>query len=218
MSNSLPATDEMSVAVVTGEHAFDVPGFHAVFRSFSGMDVYIQHLDDFVADTGKVRDHYDVILFYNMHQETPEADSRVGSALEQLGATRQGIFLLHHAILAYPEWGVWSDLVGMQDRSFGYHHELELHVDIARANHPITRGLEAWDMVDETYTMGMPDQDSEILLTVEHPLSMKAIAWTRQCGEARVFCLQSGHDNLTFVDPHFRTVIGRGIQWCAGRI
>jgi type 1 glutamine amidotransferase len=218
MSSSLAVTDQIRVAVVTGEHAFDVPGFHAIFRSFSGVDSYIQHMDDFVADTGGVKDQYDVVLFYNMHGQTPDEGSKAWKALGELSAGGQGIFLLHHAILAYPQWGVWSDLVGMHDRSFGYHHELEVHVDIKQADHPITRGLEAWDMVDETYTMGTPGADSEILLGIEHPLSMKAIAWTRTVDKARVFCFQSGHDNLTFVDPNFRTVILRGIEWCAGRV
>jgi type 1 glutamine amidotransferase len=47
---------------------------------------------------------------------------------------------------------------------------------------------------------------------------MSAIAWTRDFKGSRVFCLQSGHDNETYVDPNFRTVLTRGIQWCARRI
>ena len=219
MSSSLPATDEISVAVVTGAHVFDVPGFHAVFRSFAGVDPYVQYMDDFAADVGKVRDQYDVVVFYNMHMETPAAETQIRSALEGLGAiASQGIFVLHHAILAYPEWSLWSDLVGIEDRGFGYHMNQEIRVEIARADHPITRGLEAWDMVDETYTMNIPGEESEILLRVEHPRSMSAIAWTHQFEQARVFCLQSGHDNLTYVEPGFRAVVQRGIEWCAGKI
>ena len=43
-----------SVAVITGHHAFDVPNFHALFRGMASVDAYIQPLEDFVADAGRV--------------------------------------------------------------------------------------------------------------------------------------------------------------------
>ena len=73
-------------------------------------------------------------------------------------------------------------------------------------------------MVDETYSMASADQDSHLLLTTDHPNSMRVLGWTRQFENSRVFCYQSGHDNLTYVNPSFRKTILRGIQWCAGRI
>ena len=44
------------------------------------------------------------------------------------------------------------------------------------------------------------------------------MAWTHQFKKSRVFCLQPGHNNDTWTDPHFRTVLSRGIQWVAGRL
>ena len=37
-------------------------------------------------------------------------------------------------------------------------------------------------MVDETYTMREPSGDSHVLLTVDHPHSIKPVAWTREAG------------------------------------
>ena len=84
--------------------------------------------------------------------------------------------------------------------------------------HSITQGMEDWDLIDESYVMVEPDEGNDILLAVDHPQSMKAIAWTRTFKQARVFCLQSGHDNQTYGNPQFRHIVARGIQWCAGRI
>jgi len=126
--------------------------------------------------------------------------------------------VLHHALLAFPEWQVWNDIVGIQDRSFGYHQNETLTIEVANPDHPITRGLSNWTMVDETYTMADAGEGCEVLLTAEHPKSMKTIAWTRQHEDARVFCFESGHDHQTWPDPNFREVVRRGIQWCAGRI
>lgn len=225
MSNTFHTTTHIKTAVVTGRHAFDVPSFHALFRSIPEIDFYPQHMEDFVSDAGGVREQYDVVIFYNFHQETPGGEQDGGekntrAALERLGATHQGIMVLHHALLAYKQWPLWSELCGVQDRTFGYHDDQTLRVQVADHEHPITRGLNDWEMIDETYTMAdaRPEDGNTILLTVDHPLSMKTLAWTRQYKNARVFCWESGHDGQTFANPVFRTVMTRGIQWLAGRL
>ena len=73
--------------------------------------------------------------------------------------------ILHHAILAFPEWDAYSDMCGIHNRDFGWHPRQTLHVQIADANHPITEGLTDWEMGDETYTMKSAGEDSSCLLT-----------------------------------------------------
>ena len=213
--------EKLKVAVVTGAHCFDVMNFHRLFSGIKGIEPFIQHMDDFAASPEETRDAYDVVLFYIMIKNTPDANAPwyagdQTSAIEHLGTrAEQGIFVLHHAILAYPEWGLWTDITGLGDRGFGFHPEQALTVEVADPEHPITAGLSDWEMVDETYTMAEPGGGSDVLLRTRHPKCMKTIAWTRQHGRSRVFCFQSGHDNLTWVDPNFREVLKRGIFWCA---
>ncbi|MBI5384159.1 MAG: ThuA domain-containing protein [Verrucomicrobia bacterium] len=211
-----PVTAPLRVAVVTGGHLFDVPNFHKLFRSFPGIEADIQYMDDFVATPAPVRDQYDVVLFYHMLMHNPPPPP-VQAALEHLGATEQGIVAMHHALLAYPQWSVWSEVVGIADRKFGFHYNQTVQVRVANVQHPITRGLKNWEMIDETYTMADAGEGSEILLTVDHPKSMKTIAWARQFKKSRVFCTESGHDNQTWANPNYREVLRRGIQWCARR-
>ena len=223
MRNSFPDDDRIRVAVVTGHHFYDVPGFHRLSQSLPEVDAYIQPMEDWSFDAAKVRDLYDVVLFYNMHTKTPtEQDpspfQKMKEALESLGGSEQGILVLHHAVLAFMKWPLWSELVGIQDRSFGFFPGQTLRVEIANPDHPITEGLESWEILDETYTMDAAGEGSEILLTTDHPKSARTIAWTRQYKKSRVFCLQLGHDNLAWVSPGFRTALARGIQWCAARI
>jgi len=217
------AADPLAVAVVTGHHPFDVPNFHRLCRQIPGVDAYPQDLCEFSADVGAARADYDVVVFYNMHRDTPGSEESwwardVRGALGRLGETDQGIVLLHHALLAFPGWPKWSDIVGIEHRSFKYFIDELVHVHVADAGHPITAGLSDWHMTDETYTMTEPGPDGHVLLTVEHPHSMKAVAWTRQHGKARVFCFQCGHDNQAWANPSFRTVLGRGIGWAAGKL
>lgn len=211
-------------AVVTGGHGYDVRGFHKLFRGLAGIDAYIQHMDDFASSKENVRDSYDVVLFYTMLMETPVDEGhpwyrgKPKTALEHLGDTEQGILALHHAILAYPEWQIWSNIVGIDDRKFGYHIGENVHVEVTDTGHPITDGVADWAMVDETYTMADAGEGSEVLLTMEHEKSMKSIGWTRQHGKSRVFCFQSGHDAQSWREKPFQRVLTQGIEWCAGKI
>ena len=234
--NPFPDTGKVTTAVVTGSHAFDVVSFHNMFRSLPEVDVYIQHLEDFVSDQAKARTKYDVVLFYNFHQDTPPADgqgrrwlSRARGVLEELGETEQGIVVLHHAFNAYPQWEFWSKVVGIlhSDRTsdlermgarcyFG-----DIRHMVVDPDHPITQGLSAWDMYGEAWDFGTSTLGpgcQTILLTDYPRMRLKETAWTHQFGRSRVFCLQPGHDNKIFADPNYRTVLSRGIQWAARRL
>jgi type 1 glutamine amidotransferase len=217
-------TGPVTTAVVTGGHSYDVINFRRLFHGLDGVDAHVQHMDDFATSSEEVRDSYDVVVFYHMLMEGPRNKGLPGYAgkpkavLEHLGETEQGIFVLHHALLAYPRWREWDEIVGMDDRSFGAHAGKSLHVKIADATHPITSDLSDWDMIDETYTMAEPAADNNVLLTVKHPKSMEAIAWSRGYKSSRVFCFQSGHDNQTWAEAGFQEILHRGILWCGKRL
>jgi hypothetical protein len=68
MQAGAPEESRLKVAVATGQHAFDVPGFHGLLRSMRGIDFYPQQLENYVADLGQVRGWYDAVVFYNYHQ------------------------------------------------------------------------------------------------------------------------------------------------------
>ena len=216
-------TTPVKTAIVTGGHRFDFVNFHNLFHALDGVEPYVQHMDDFASSSQELRDSYEAIVFYIMLREDPSDEGQPSYAgkpkmvLEHLGDTEQGILVLHHAILAYPQWSLWNEIVGIGDRSFGFHIGQSIHVDVVEEKHPITRRISGWDMVDETYTMADAETGSDILLTAVHPQSMRTIGWTRQHGKARVFCLQSGHDNQTWRNASFREVLQRGIHWIARR-
>lgn len=199
----------MHIAVVTGEHGFQEKQFDAVFESMDGVQFVREDLDVFVNAPGKK--DYDTVVFYNFHRPYPTESQ--AAALLGLTERGQGIVILHHAILAFPEWDVYSDMCGIADRRFGYHPRQTLDVHVADTTHPITAGMTDWEMGDETYTMDSAGDDSDILLTVTHPNSMEVLGWAREYGNSRIFCLQSGHDDVTFSNPNFREVLKRGIQW-----
>ncbi len=205
--------EDIKTAVVTGCHPFDVQAFHKLFRRMRGVDAYIQHMEEFATTPRKVREQYDVVLFYNMHRSVSDATTR--TAIEELGETEQGIVVLHHGLIAFRDWGLWSEIVGIRDRSSTPLPDQRVRLQIADARHPITVGINSWEMIDEVYTAGEPDPGSRVLIRTDHRRSMESIAWVRNYKASRVFCFQSGHDEAAYSNVSFREVLARGIRWCA---
>jgi len=201
--------EKIKVAVIVGWHPYDVVNFQKLFESIDGTECYIQHMEQFTSSDKERRQWYDVLVFYNMHSDTPE------TALSELGETKQGIFVLHHALLAYPQWSVWSEICGIDDRRFDYHLNQTVELQIADQSHSITEGISDFSLVDETYTMKNAGTDSKILITANHPKSMESIAWVRKYKNSPVFCFESGHDNSTFSNGNFRKIVKQAIVWLA---
>jgi hypothetical protein len=224
----------LKVAAITGEHPFDVSGFQRFLHAMPTLDCDVVDLDNLAWDLGAVRDQYDVLLFYNFHWATPGDEvgwwqrKRAG-LLEALGETPQGIFVLHHALAAFPQWPRWSEIVGIPHESRTYPPDIghvvaqmrfnqTFRIEVVDPAHPVTQGLADWDLTGEAWgdLLDDPDPNCHILLQTRHPdMRLTAMAWTRQFGQARVFCLHPGHDAATWDNPQFRTVVERACHWLA---
>jgi hypothetical protein len=213
----------MKAAILTGGHHYHVTGFHQLFRDLPGIDAYVQHMADFVACSPEIRREYDVLVFYTQFQDDfiipglpPGSRDTVRSVVESVGTTNQGIVILHHGLLSFPGWDIWNDIVGMPDRSLSeYSHDESIPYHIMDSDHPVCAGLTDWTLTDETYQMAAAAGDNHILITTDHPDSMKTLAWTRHYKLSRVFCLQAGHDPKTWNDMNFRALLSQGMHWCA---
>jgi type 1 glutamine amidotransferase len=218
---SAPQAQPLRIAVVTGGHAFDVPNFYRLFRQLPGIDAYPQHLEHFASSPEEVRDGYDAVVFYGMDQGVPEEEGRRAAgnpkaAIERTVAQGQGIVVLHHALLAWEKWDLWNQLIGFDNRNFRYKEGLQLAIEVADGDHPVTEGVGGFETVDEGYVLhGDYDGKGTVLLTVDHEDAMKQVAWAREHDKCRVFCLTLGHDNAAWSNQGFREILRRGIAWSA---
>lgn len=216
----------LKIAVITGGHPFDVQPFHRLVRTMPGVDAFIQHTDEFASEPQEVRDSYDALLFYSMVQQSISDDvawyaGKPKTTYERLGQTRQGVVLLHHALMSYQDWPLWDELTGMKSRYMtSFHQNEQVQVEVADPHHPIVRGIESWNMLDETYIMKtavMPDNvpGNQILLRTNNASSIPILGWTRMFGQARVFCFASGHGQDTYANASFQRVLANGVRWVA---
>jgi len=98
-----------------------------------------------------------------------------------------------------------------------------VHITEYGKTHPITEGIEDFDLVSEQYWV-LSDEYNDVLATTtqemrpwdawNRPVTAPAI-WTRQWGRGRVFVSAPGH-RLEIVESRpVRTIIERGLLWAA---
>lgn len=96
-------------------------------------------------------------------------------------------------------------------------------VDIARAAHPITQGLNGFDMESEQYYLHV-DPSNTVLATTTFDGSglpwidgtVMPVAWVRRYGAGRIFYSSLGHDPREFEQPEVAALHRRGLRWAAG--
>ncbi|WP_061961771.1 ThuA domain-containing protein [Demequina flava] len=91
------------------------------------------------------------------------------------------------------------------------------------AQHPITSGMEAFDITTEHYWV-LTDPHNRVLLTSvlspdaedewDEPVTMP-VAWTRQWGKGRIFATTLGHTLDVLDRPDVHGLIERGLDWAA---
>ncbi len=93
----------------------------------------------------------------------------------------------------------------------------------AAAEHPITAGIDDFDLVTEQYWV-LTDDYIDVLATTtqavrewdpwHRPVTSPAI-WTRQWGRGRIFVATPGHHVDILEQPSVNTIIKRGLLWAS---
>lgn len=90
-------------------------------------------------------------------------------------------------------------------------------------SHPITAGLDDFDLVTEQYWV-LHDDLIDVLATTTHPVAphhpwhrpvVSPAVWTRHWGAGRVFVATPGHSLDVLADQNVRTIIERGLLWAS---
>ena len=217
MSNTL------EVAVLVENHPYDVIGFQKMLDSFTDCKCYVQPVDLFVQDDDN-RNKYNTVLWYNINWDTPKEDAVLRKYLEnEIGNSDQGIVLIHHALLNFQNWDVYTNICGLRERGAGigfkYFPNETVKGYIVDSKPPITMGISNFSLIDETYNIGEPEEPgNHILISTDNKTSMKNLAWTRKYKNSRVFAYASGHDNKVYADANYRKIVHRALCWTANRI
>lgn len=225
--SSAGTAEKIRVLVVTGGHDFEQEPFFKLFKdnpeiSYRAVEHPNAHAE-LKADAAK---DYDVLVFYDMHQEiSQEAKADFLARLKE----GKGLVVLHHAIADYQQWPEYAKIIGaryylektmvegVEKPRSAYKHDMHFTIHVADPKHAVTRGVKDFEIHDETYNLFDVAKGNHVLLTTEEPESHHVIGWAKTYRKARVVYLQSGHDHFAYENPNYQQILKQAIHWTARR-
>ena len=150
---------------------------------------------------------YDGLLIYsNVTKIAPEQEA----ALLDFVASGKGFIPLHCASYCFLNSPKYIALVGAQFKS----HGTGTFRAGAEPNHPIMKGFAGFESFDETYVHTKHNEKDRTVLEYR---GKEPWTWVRTHGKGRVFYTAWGHDERTWGNSGFQTLVERGIRWATLR-
>ncbi len=217
---------KIRVLLTVGGHDYEVPAFDAVFNAMP--DVQWTKIDirkDAALLKPGLQKDYDVIVMYDMAPGiTPEQQKAFVELLNQ----GIGVVSLHHNLGGHADWAEYRNIIGgkffikpteldgVKHKQSGWDHDQEVKVTVVNKEHPITKGVEDFQIHDETYSGYWVSPKTRVLLKTDHPKNAPGqLAWVTRYGKSRVFYLMLGHDGKAYANPAYQKLVHQGIQWAA---
>lgn len=227
ISGSSGAAEKIRVLLITGGHDFNTNEFYQTFRD--NPDITLRTASHPRAQAlwqAEAARDWDVLVFYDMYQPISEqAQADLVARLKD----GKGLVVLHHAIANYQKWPEYNQIIGaryflekttvqgvVKERS-QWKHDVDFRVKVANRDHPVTRGLQDFEIHDETYNLFDVAPEVTVLLTTEEKTSGPKLAWAKTYGPARVVYLQLGHDKVAYANASYQRLLRQAIRWTAQR-
>ncbi|MGI8745218.1 MAG: ThuA domain-containing protein [Bryobacteraceae bacterium] len=215
-------TNPVRVLVITGGHAYPT-SFYTLFEGYD--DIMWAHSTSMLeALKSDLRSHYDMLVLYDWYREMlPDPERK--NLLDFLESGR-GVLILHHAISDFNVWDWWQrEVQGAKyffkaegaDPASSYKHDLDLHL-IPTEEHPITRGIGPFRLVDEVYYGMRYSPQIHVLVKMASPLKDSPVVWIGPYSKARVVYMLPGHDERAHLHPVYRTLVHNAILWINHRL
>lgn len=209
----------VQVKVVTGGHNHEA-SFYAIFEGDPRLAVDVDpHPGAYEYD---LIPGVDVLVLYDtVDAVSKQKMERIRSFVD----AGRGLVVIHHALADFSDWAWWGDEVvggrwftratGEQPKS-GWKHDVPLTVVPVR-DHPVTSGIDALHLVDETYKNVWISPKVTILMKTDEPTADGPMVWIGPHPKARVVYIQPGHGRSTHLDPGFQRLVRQAILWAAHR-
>ena len=222
-----PGKGKIRVLLTYGGHGFEEKPFFAMWDSLPGI-VYTKAPMPKAADLLKpgLKKDYDVIVMYDM---TPGFTPEQQKAFVELLNDGIGLVSLHHNIGSHQQWDEFRKIIGgihiprvftVDGKKYGPSgatDDQDISVTVVDKKHPITKGINDFQIHDETYHKYYTAPDVTVLLTTNHPKNEPPIAWVHQYGKSRVFYLMLGHGPSAWTNPNYPRILLNGIRWVADK-
>ena len=137
-----------------------------------------------------------------------------------LGFLRQGkgLMALHAATINFDAWPEYAEVLGGRwewEQTGHGPYQPGWRVHVVDREHPITRGVDDFEIHDELYHTLTITRHVHVLMTCLWGGRLQPMAWVQNYGGARVHYNALGHGVETFENPSFRKLLQQGALWTA---
>lgn len=166
--------------------------------------------------------NYAAIILHFMDWEVAGPGDAARENLRRFVAGGKGLMLTHFACGAWDN-GEWPEFVRLAGRVWdpklrGHDPHGTFAVTIADSAHPITKGMAAFETLDELYTCLAGDIPVHVVAKAVSKVDGRdyPMGFVLEYGKGRVFHTPLGHDARAYSSPGVQEFMRRGCAWVAG--
>lgn len=221
--NQINSAENPDVLVITGGHNYDTAEFIDMFESYNGIN-FESVLKPEAWKLLRKGNRYDVMVFYDMWQEISDEEKELFLNEFKKGT---GMVFMHHSLASHNQWPEYTNLVGGTYRLpkyesdstlvSDYRHDIEIQVTVSDPEHPVTKGVSDFRILDEGYSNVHVLPGVHILLETNHPDCEKYIGWCHEVEQSKVVYLMGGHDIHAYMNESFRRILENAIHWTTAK-
>ncbi|WP_276484168.1 PVC-type heme-binding CxxCH protein [Paraflavitalea pollutisoli] len=153
---------------------------------------------------------YDGLIVYANHDTISKAQE---AALLKFVRSGKGFIPLHSASFCFRNSPEVVEMIGGQFKS----HKFESFPLVAiKPEHEVMKNVPLFETRDETYVHDKISKNIEVITERVEGSHHEPYTWVRPYGQGRVFYTAYGHDDATFNNPGFLTLVRNGILWAVG--
>jgi len=254
--------ERLRILVVTRGHPFARDPFFAMFER--NHEIEWSHVEHPAAQqffTPERAREFDCFVLYDMPgiEFVPggppiffEPQETFKQGIRAMGEAGCPLVVLHHALAAWPAWPEWAEIVGGQFLyqpmpcrgkampDSGYRLDAT-HTISSVADHPITTGIEPFELVDEVYLAPVFEDSIVPLLRSNfdftdenfyspahalrgqlncrddwsHPPGSDIVGWVKTYGKSPLVYLQFGDGPSAYQHPSVERILANSIRWAA---
>ena len=209
---------KLNVLIVTGGHAFDRKSFFEMFDSFQDINYTELKQPEANFQLGTIDSKtFDAVVFYDMPKTITDSEKTNYYQLLKLG---KGMVFLHHSLASYQNWNEFKTIIGGKyheeknsSATSTYQHDVTFTVKVSNPKHPVTRGIQDFEILDEVYGNTEVLSGANPLLTTDHAQSSKIIGWTHKIENSRIVYIQPGHDKNGYFNPNYQKLVKQAITF-----
>jgi putative membrane-bound dehydrogenase-like protein len=153
---------------------------------------------------------YDGLILYANYDTISQSQA---SALLNFVRSGKGFIPLHSASFCFRNSPEVVEMIGGQFKS---HRFDTFSTVIVKPEHPVMKGITPFVTRDETYVHDKISKNIEVLTERVEGTHHEPYTWVRPYGKGRVFYTAYGHDDTTFNNPGFLSLVKNGILWAVG--